>query len=619
MVPINRQTDAILAGCDLPPRNTTDHPSHSPLATALDLAHAHRARPQLDPAKGGATPYVTSRYFRAPELLCGSAHYGQAVDTWAVACTVAELYLGSASLNDPEAAAVIALRRGEGTNNDAKARLLWKRQQVQLRRKERLQEAGGASDSGGSCEVSSRGGGAQRPRRGGVYDEEQAGGELALGSGEVPGLRSVKKRLFEEIDDGEEEEGGADEDDGDSGGYGHGADGGYSYSGGYSYGDSGYGGGRVKQRGAALETEEAVVSGDWRLPTARCGMLPSIFVLLRFFTLHDGGCPCNPSPARTQARSPCLPHPIAAPHCLTMSPLQEALEARAADLARTAASLAAGCASPVAGRSAHVYARAYAVLSRAHDLAALAQAEAEEARVALEEGVNGTRAGASSSLSPTPPPLEGHDGVEGGSAAAAGAYASCYPPTAATVREVSPPGSAYSYSLFHGAANDGSQLAHIINLLGTPTSSEIAAMRLPPQHEKELRGIVATIANALGVALPKYEGLAPVPRPGSAPYDSAPSASSSSSSSSPSVPAASSASTPSAPTRVLQEKPIGSFLARRFVPPDVADLLANMLRWAPEDRMTPSRALDHAAMRAFPAITVASRHRIAQTRRIRGL
>ena len=41
--------------------------------------------------KGAYSPAVASRWYRAPELLYGSHHYGPAVDIWAVGCILAEL------------------------------------------------------------------------------------------------------------------------------------------------------------------------------------------------------------------------------------------------------------------------------------------------------------------------------------------------------------------------------------------------------------------------------------------------------------------------------------------------------------------------------------------------
>lgn len=39
------------------------------------------------------TPYLVSRYYRAPEISIGH-EYGCAIDVWAVACTVCEMYTG---------------------------------------------------------------------------------------------------------------------------------------------------------------------------------------------------------------------------------------------------------------------------------------------------------------------------------------------------------------------------------------------------------------------------------------------------------------------------------------------------------------------------------------------
>lgn len=40
------------------------------------------------------TDYVSTRWYRAPELLVGDANYSKAVDIWAVGCIVAELFTG---------------------------------------------------------------------------------------------------------------------------------------------------------------------------------------------------------------------------------------------------------------------------------------------------------------------------------------------------------------------------------------------------------------------------------------------------------------------------------------------------------------------------------------------
>ena len=37
------------------------------------------------------TEYVVTRWYRAPELLCDSTHYGKTVDVWSVGCIFAEM------------------------------------------------------------------------------------------------------------------------------------------------------------------------------------------------------------------------------------------------------------------------------------------------------------------------------------------------------------------------------------------------------------------------------------------------------------------------------------------------------------------------------------------------
>jgi glycogen synthase kinase 3 beta len=38
--------------------------------------------------------YMTSRYYRAPELLFGSENYGFEIDIWSVGCVISEMLLG---------------------------------------------------------------------------------------------------------------------------------------------------------------------------------------------------------------------------------------------------------------------------------------------------------------------------------------------------------------------------------------------------------------------------------------------------------------------------------------------------------------------------------------------
>jgi len=38
--------------------------------------------------------YITSRYYRAPELIFGSTSYSHSIDVWSAGCLIAELFLG---------------------------------------------------------------------------------------------------------------------------------------------------------------------------------------------------------------------------------------------------------------------------------------------------------------------------------------------------------------------------------------------------------------------------------------------------------------------------------------------------------------------------------------------
>ena len=44
----------------------------------------------IDP-NGKNTPYVMSRYYRAPELILGISKYSIAIDIWSIGCIMAEL------------------------------------------------------------------------------------------------------------------------------------------------------------------------------------------------------------------------------------------------------------------------------------------------------------------------------------------------------------------------------------------------------------------------------------------------------------------------------------------------------------------------------------------------
>jgi serine/threonine protein kinase len=59
-----------------------------PILRLCDLGSVQRVG-----SKARSTPYITSRFYRAPELLCGSTSYGlsPAVDLWSLACLIAEI------------------------------------------------------------------------------------------------------------------------------------------------------------------------------------------------------------------------------------------------------------------------------------------------------------------------------------------------------------------------------------------------------------------------------------------------------------------------------------------------------------------------------------------------
>lgn len=58
----------------------------------LQLADFGLARDYAVP-RTPLSPNVVTRWYKAPELLLGSTHYTQSIDTWAVGCIFAELML----------------------------------------------------------------------------------------------------------------------------------------------------------------------------------------------------------------------------------------------------------------------------------------------------------------------------------------------------------------------------------------------------------------------------------------------------------------------------------------------------------------------------------------------
>lgn len=89
-------------------------PSGFPLLRLGDCGST-RDIPEDEVSEG--TPYVCSRFYRAPELLCGSSVYGEGVDFWSIGCTLVELYTQLASNTDTRACAALSLLRGDGSSN----------------------------------------------------------------------------------------------------------------------------------------------------------------------------------------------------------------------------------------------------------------------------------------------------------------------------------------------------------------------------------------------------------------------------------------------------------------------------------------------------------------------
>ena len=55
-----------------------------------DFGLARETRDKITPL----TEYVSTRWYRAPELLLKSNHYNQSIDIFALGCIMAEMYLG---------------------------------------------------------------------------------------------------------------------------------------------------------------------------------------------------------------------------------------------------------------------------------------------------------------------------------------------------------------------------------------------------------------------------------------------------------------------------------------------------------------------------------------------
>ena len=107
-------------------------------------------------------------------------------------------------------------------------------------------------------------------------------------------------------------------------------------------------------------------------------------------------------------------------------------------------------------------------------------------------------------------------------------------------------------SIFHGFTGDGAQLLHIVNLIGTPTKSDIDAMQL----EGSCRVAIESIVAALPAAAHSAHSLN-----------------------------------------------LCSFLAHRHIPVDIAHLLMRLLLWDPSQRLTAAHATWHPALQVMTRIS----------------
>jgi serine/threonine protein kinase len=133
-----------------------------------------------------------------------------------------------------------------------------------------------------------------------------------------------------------------------------------------------------------------------------------------------------------------------------------------------------------------------------------------------------------------------------------------------------PVSAAQACVLFYGASGDDSQVAHIFNLLGPPSQQDIEGMRLPPDHAAVLTAIAQEVkAAAARGALAGAAGLDPA--------------------------AATSA-------NGIRRLDMAGYLNRyMFVPPGVASMLADMLKWDPRARVTAAAALASDVFMTEPA------------------
>lgn len=87
------------------PIKANEHLKICDFGSAKQLLRHNEALAEGANAKGSVA-YISTRYYRAPELLFGNQFYGIEIDLWAAGCVLAELFIKSPLDQQPEKAAV---------------------------------------------------------------------------------------------------------------------------------------------------------------------------------------------------------------------------------------------------------------------------------------------------------------------------------------------------------------------------------------------------------------------------------------------------------------------------------------------------------------------------------
>lgn len=74
---------------DIKPQNLLIDPSCH-ILKVCDFGSAKK----ISPEEETSVSYITSRYYRAPELMFGARKYNHTIDLWSAGCVIAELLLG---------------------------------------------------------------------------------------------------------------------------------------------------------------------------------------------------------------------------------------------------------------------------------------------------------------------------------------------------------------------------------------------------------------------------------------------------------------------------------------------------------------------------------------------